>query len=161
MRKAIWTLGLMSTLGGLAAVFLVAPLAVDARLEVAYSRLNASPNLVAAISYGIVWALLAVAITAGVAHIAKPASRPAARVGACLLVVGLLLSGLILSSGTMSNAIADSSPSNWAAAELPAWVLGWVGTTSLVLAVAALLITAWQVARDRRRHDAAPVTTMS
>lgn len=134
---------MVGTLGA----FVAAPMAVDRDLGVAYGTLAAGPNLVPAVVWGVCWTLVSIALTLGAAWTfdAVGASSGTIRqrivlVASAMLLVGVILAGTLVASGTMSNAIADTGGSPSLAAELPAFVIVWVGVVSMVVGLLALVL---------------------
>lgn len=156
MRITTWLIGLLAVVAGSVTTFLIAPLAVSSDLSAAYEALASSPNLPAAVGFGVVWALASIALTVLVGHYASRARGVAARIGICALVLGAILVGTILPAGAMSNAIADVPAGNWPAAEFPAWLLGWrIGAGAAVAAIGSLAIAGWRGSRRAAAHSAA------
>lgn len=150
MRSAILVVGTVSILAGAIGAFLLAPMAVDRDLGAAYGALATGPNLVASIVWGICWALTSGGVTVGAAWILERgtgttdrARRRILLIAAAMLLIGVILLGSLLPSGTMSNAIADASAPPRSAAELPGFVLVWMGLLSFgggLLTLALLLV---------------------
>lgn len=149
MRKLVSIFGSLSIVVGAIATFLIAPLAVSRNLRVAYGEIAASPNLFPAVLWGAIWALLSIVVTIAAAWLlasVEPPSNSLSRrlvgFGGCALLVGSVLASSLLASGTMSNAIADAGGSTTGAAELPAFVIVWVGFVSAVGGIIALALSA-------------------
>ncbi|WP_206446290.1 hypothetical protein [Agrococcus sp. KRD186] len=152
---------MVGTLGA----FVAAPMAVDRELSVAYVELAAGPNLVPAIVLGICWSLTSIALTVGMAwmldHFKAPWGKIRRRVvlvAGAMLLVGVIFTGSLFASGTMSSAIADTRGIT-SAAELPAFVIVWVGVAATIGGLLGLVLAALPIPtkNDRARLAAANV----
>lgn len=122
---------------GVSAVFLVAPTVVDSNLPHAYAKLQSSPNLSAAVVWGICWLVVSILVGLIATRLSRDLGRRTRRqigwrVGCIALCVGIVLTGVIVPAGTMSNAIADvTSPVPGGGPEVYAVALFYLGLLAI------------------------------